>query len=210
MNNSIGKLVIVTGFSGAGKDTVINLFLQKRSDFEAVVTHSTRPPRPGEIPGIHHHFVKREEFEQLIQRKDLLEYVKYGSYYKGTTKAEFEKILTGNNLIWRVDILRAVLYEDIFLNAYGRVTARQLISNSFKIFIRTKSHKIAKSRYLIREKGNANINEFQKRLQRDVKIYKKYKSVFPNIILNKSGKSEESAVQMEKLIDSLLIHSKPI
>jgi guanylate kinase len=204
MNSSIGKLVVVTGFSGAGKDTLINLFLQKRSDFEVVVTHSTRPPRPGEIPGVHHHFVKQKEFKMLIQRGEMLEYVKYGSFYKGTSKTEFTKIMTGKNLIWRVDILRAVLYEDTFLNVYGEKTAQQLISNSLKIFIKAQSHKIAQRRYLIREKGKGNLNEYQKRLKRDIELFNKYKNVFPNVILNRSGKSEESAEEMERIIDFYL------
>ena len=204
MSNSTGKLVVVTGFSGAGKDTLINLFLQKRSDFEAVVTHSTRPPRPGETPGIHHHFVKQEEFEMLIQKEEMLEYVKYGSFYKGTTKAEFEKIMKGKNLIWRVDIFRAAVYEDTFLKVYDRKTAYQLISNSLTIFVKAGNHKITQNRYLNREKGKADLNEFQKRLNRDVELFKQYEHAFPNIILNRSGKAEESAAEMERLINNFL------
>jgi guanylate kinase len=201
---SAGKLVVVTGFSGAGKDTLINLFLQKRNDFDVVVTHSTRPPRPGEIPGIHHHFVAEKEFEQLIQKKEMLEYVKYGSFYKGTSKTEFEKITSGKNLIWRVDIFRAAVYEATFLKVYGWKTARQIISNSLTIFVKAENHKITLNRYQNRERGKANLKEFQNRLQRDIKLYKKYEHAFPNVILNRSGKPEESANEMERLINNVL------
>jgi guanylate kinase len=204
MHNIPGKLVVVTGFSGAGKDTLINLLLQKRNDFEVVVTHSTRPPRPGEIPGVHHHFVQEKEFKQLIQKNEMLEYVKYGSFYKGTSKGEFEKIITGKNLIWRVDIFRAAVYENTFLKVYGQEVTRQIVSNTLTVFVKAENHKIIQNRYLKRERGKANLKEFQKRLQRDIELFKKYEHAFPNIILNRSGKPEESAVEMERLVDNFL------
>ncbi len=198
----IGKLVVVTGFSGSGKDTLINLFLQKRSDFDMIVTHSTRPKRPGEIPGIHHHFVNYQQFESLVKKGKMLEYVKYGSFYKGTSIKEFEKIYTGKNLIWRIDVLRAATYEDTFYETFDEKSAKLFSERSLRLFIKTPSPKSALMRYKKRDIENADVSEFDKRMERDVEIFRKYKHKFPNIIVNRNGHLHDALAEMEKIVDS--------
>lgn len=202
MDKLIGKLVVVTGFSGSGKDTLINLFLQKRSDFDMIITHSTRPQRPGEIPGVHHHFVNYREFQTLVKKGEMLEYVKYGSFYKGTSIKEFERIHTGKNLIWRIDILRAATYEDTFFQTFDNKTAKLFSERSLRLFIKTPSFKNALTRYKKRDIKNANISEFEKRLKRDIEIFQKYEHKFPNIIVNKNGRLHDALAEMEKIVDS--------
>jgi len=204
MSDNVGKLVVVTGFSGAGKDTLINMLLQKRSDFDLVVTHSTRPQRPGEIPGVHHHFVNYREFQTLIQKGEMLEYVKYGSFYKGTSKEAFKKIFDGKNLIWRVDLLRAATYEETFTQVFDEKTSQTLCKKSVNLLIKTPSYRSALSRYIKRDRENPDIKEFEKRLQRDVSLYNKYKDRFQHVIVNKTGKINDSLTEMENIIDSIL------
>jgi len=203
MTVNIGKLVVVTGFSGAGKDTLIERFLTKRSDFEAVVTHSTRPQRKGEIPGVHHHFVSFNEFESLIQKGEMLEYVKYGSFYKGTTKSAFSKVKEGKNIVWRVDILRAATYEETFSQVFDAETSQILSKKSVRLFVKTPSHSTSFQRYVARDEKSLDIEEFKKRLKRDIYVYDRYKHKFPYIIVNKTGRINQSLSEMERIIDSI-------
>ena len=75
---SKGILVVVSGFSGAGKGTVMKRLLEKYDDYALSVSVTTRAPRPGEEDGIAYFFRSREEFEQLIREDALIEYAVCG------------------------------------------------------------------------------------------------------------------------------------
>ena len=70
-----GTLLVVSGFSGAGKGTVLSKVLEKRSDLYYSVSFTTRAPRTGEQDGVNYHFVTREAFQERIDRGEFLEHV---------------------------------------------------------------------------------------------------------------------------------------
>lgn len=183
----IGKLIILTGFSGSGKDTLMNKLLDSRPNFQRLVTHTSRPIRPEEKHGKDYYFVSHIRFEQLISEDKFIEYKMYGSHYKGTSKKEFNKILVGKDIIWRIDMGRAATIEDTFLEKFDEKTANQLISITKKILI-TVSPKVALKRFIKREGESANVQEFQKRIASDVSIWNKSKNRFPHIIKNSTNK----------------------
>lgn len=82
MNN--GFVLVLSGPSGAGKDTVIDALLKKDKDTIMSISMTTRKPRPGEINGKDYYFVSKEEFEKNIEAGRMLEYAKYGDNYYGT------------------------------------------------------------------------------------------------------------------------------
>lgn len=112
MENHIGILVVITGASGAGKDSVMDEFLKNKSiqklNLQKVVTCTDRPPRPGEINGVHYHFVSREKLKTMARENLLVEPITpTGTSNKATPKSEIERLLAGINLVWRIDPSRA-------------------------------------------------------------------------------------------------------
>ena len=86
MNNQ-GVLVVVSGFSGAGKGTLMKALLTKYDNYALSISATTRNPREGEEDGREYFFKTREEFEQMIENDELVEYAQYVGNYYGTPKA---------------------------------------------------------------------------------------------------------------------------
>ena len=104
-----GQLVVViSGPSGAGKDTVIASALTLDSSLSKVATAKTRAPRPGEIEGVHHVFLSDEEFERWVGEDAFLEHVEIYGHRSGVPKAAVEELLRqGQTPILRTDIAGA-------------------------------------------------------------------------------------------------------
>lgn len=86
-----GKLIVVSGASGVGKGTVLGIMMEKRKDLSFSVSATTRPPRPGEIDGVHYYFITREKFEAMIAAGEFLEYDAHAANYYGTPRAQAEE-----------------------------------------------------------------------------------------------------------------------
>lgn len=107
-------LIVISGPSGVGKDSVVNRMKERGLPFHFVVTATTRPMRPGERDGVDYIFVSREEFAQLIEKEELLENaVVYGDY-KGIPKDQVRKALaSGVDVMMRVDVQGAASIRKI-------------------------------------------------------------------------------------------------
>lgn len=88
-----GMLVLYTGSSGVGKGTIMQELLKRDKNIRLSVSNTTRPPRDGEIDGVHYNFVTKEQFESLIQKDGYLEYAEYCGNYYGTPKQQVEDLL---------------------------------------------------------------------------------------------------------------------
>ncbi|WP_273845778.1 guanylate kinase [Rubrobacter calidifluminis] len=100
-----GKLIVVSGPSGAGKDTLIKAALAEIPSLALVASATTRPPRPGEVDGRDHVFLSREEFERWIREGKLLEWAEYSGNLYGTPKESVERLLAeGRNVILRIEL----------------------------------------------------------------------------------------------------------
>ena len=88
-----GILVVVSGFSGAGKGTLMKRLMEKYDNYALSVSATTRTPRPGEEHGREYFFHTKQEFEELILQDALIEYAQYVDNYYGTPKAYVEKQL---------------------------------------------------------------------------------------------------------------------
>ncbi|MBI2964648.1 MAG: guanylate kinase [Chloroflexi bacterium] len=119
----IPLLVVVSGPSGVGKDTLLERLAQLNHDmkFHFVVTATTRRPREGEHDGVNHHFLDRNEFERMIAAGELLEYANvYGNYY-GVPRSQVRTALAeGKHVLLRVDVqgaerLRSVTPDAVFV-----------------------------------------------------------------------------------------------
>ena len=98
-----GVMIILSSPSGAGKTTLVNL-LSKLDDFEISISHTTRKPRPNEIPNKDYFFVSEEEFKRLIKNQEFLEYAKVFNNLYGTTRTQVINHLNdGKNVLFDID-----------------------------------------------------------------------------------------------------------
>ena len=96
-------MVILSSPSGAGKTTLVNL-LSKNDNFEISISHTTRKPRPGEIPDKDYFFVNDYEFKRLINNQEFLEYAKVFKNYYGTTRTPIiDNLNKGKNVLFDID-----------------------------------------------------------------------------------------------------------
>ena len=88
---SKGKMIVISGCSGVGKNTVLGIMMKKREDLLFSVSATTRSPRPGEVDGVHYYFITKERFEEMIAGGEFLEYDVHNKYYYGTPRAQAEE-----------------------------------------------------------------------------------------------------------------------
>ena len=105
MNNK-GILVVVSGFSGSGKGTIMKRLMSEHGeDYALSVSATTRAPRPGEVHGVDYFYVSTDEFERMIEQGELIEYAKYVNNYYGTPKAYVEEQLNaGRSVILEIEM----------------------------------------------------------------------------------------------------------
>ena len=88
---SKGKMIVISGASGVGKGTVLNLMMQKRGDLIFSVSATTRDPRPNEVDGVHYYFITKDRFEEMIEAGEFLEYDAHAKNYYGTPRGQAEE-----------------------------------------------------------------------------------------------------------------------
>lgn len=116
--NKQGLLVVVSGFSGAGKGTAMKRLLEKYDTYALSVSATTRAPREGEQDGREYFFKTVEAFEEMIAKDELVEYAQYVTNYYGTPRAYVEEQLAaGRNVILEIEIQGALKIKDKFPDA---------------------------------------------------------------------------------------------
>ena len=116
MQKNKGILLVLSGFSGSGKGTVMKEIMKKYSDRYALsISATTRSPRQGETDGVEYFFKTREEFEEMIAKDELIEYAQYVSNYYGTPKAYVqEQLNAGKDVILEIEIQGALKIKEKF------------------------------------------------------------------------------------------------
>ena len=110
-----GILIVVSGFSGAGKGTIMKELLKKYDNYALSISATTRGPREGEVDGREYFFKTREEFEKMIAKDELIEYAMYVNNYYGTPKAYVEEQLNaGRDVILEIEIQGALKVKEKF------------------------------------------------------------------------------------------------
>lgn len=120
-------LVVISGPSGVGKDTVLQRMKERSVPMHFVVTTTTRPARPGEVNGVDYLFVSNDDFADMIEKNELLEYaIVYGDY-KGIPKQQVrDAMASGKDVVMRIDV-------------QGAATIRKLCPDALLIFITTET-----------------------------------------------------------------------
>ena len=149
-----GILIVVSGFSGAGKGTIMKELLGKYEQYALSISATTRAPRPGEREGVEYFFKSREAFEQMITKGELIEYACYVNNYYGTPKAYVEKKLKeGQDVILEIEIQGARKIKEQFPDAV-------------LLFVTTKDAATLKER--LKKRGTEELSVIEQRLSRAV------------------------------------------
>jgi guanylate kinase len=135
-STTVKPVFVVTGPSGAGKGTLIQLVLPRFPELAAAVSATTRPQRPGEQDGVHYHFLSREEFDRRIEAGEFLEWVDYVGNRYGTLRSEIDRLRAAG---------KAPLLE---LETEGALRVKRREPNAITIFV------------------TAPVDELEKRLRR--------------------------------------------
>lgn len=147
-----GILVVVSGFSGAGKGTLMKRLMEKYDNYALSVSATTRAPRPGEEHGREYFFHTKKEFEELILEDALIEYAQYVDNYYGTPKAYVEKQLNmGKDVILEIEI-------------QGALKVKKKMPNTLLLFVTPPSAEELKRRLV--DRGTESMEVIESRLSR--------------------------------------------
>lgn len=117
-NERAGKLVVISGFSGVGKGTVVNRLLSDYDHYTLSVSMTTRKPREGEVHGVNYYFVSNEQFEEMIRNGGLLEHAGYADHYYGTPRSFVEENMAkGKDVILEIEVQGAMQIKKAFPDA---------------------------------------------------------------------------------------------
>ncbi|NET57048.1 MAG: guanylate kinase [Symploca sp. SIO2E6] len=146
-----GRLIVLTGPSGVGKGTLLRLLLNKHPELYLSISMTTRQPRPGEVDGKDYYFVSRDQFEQLVAAKELLEWAEYAGNYYGTPSLPVQQQIQNGHLV--------ILEIEVF----GVRQIHKTFPNVLRIFIEPPSFAALEQR--IRSRGQDNSEAIAQRLQ---------------------------------------------
>lgn len=185
--NNKGLLIVVSGPSGAGKDTICHKLIKENSNIWMSVSMTTRKPRPLEKEGVDYFFVSSEVFLNKIKDNTFLEYASYNDNYYGTPKDKVEeKLNEGKDVILVIDI-------------NGAINIKKIIPSALFIFIMPPDMETLKNR-LIGRKTESKDKVVQRFITayNEVNNYKKYNYVVVNDKVEDAVNKVKSIIQSEK------------
>ncbi|MCL2023909.1 MAG: guanylate kinase [Oscillospiraceae bacterium] len=148
----MGKLIIFSGASGCGKDTVLDEMLKQDPSLCKSISLTTRPPREEEADGVDYYFITNEELWEKEKRGEVLECAPYVGYYYGTPKKYVDEMLAqGKNVILKIEV-------------EGAAKVRKLRPDALSIFLLPPSAEVLEKR--LRNRGTDSEEKIQKRLAR--------------------------------------------
>lgn len=192
------KLIVISGPSGVGKDTIARSLIDTDPDrYYFVVTATTRPPRDGEVHGVDYFFFSNDEFAEMIENNELLEYAVVYNDYKGIPKQQIRDALgSGRDVIMRVDV-------------QGAATIRKIIPNAISVFLTTETEEELVRRLIERKSETAEglklriaaARQEMKRLQE-----------FDYWVVNAEGRQERAVREILSIIEAAhcLVNQEPI
>ncbi len=180
-----GLKIIISGPSGSGKGTIVKELI-KNPKCIISISATTRNPRPGEIHGEHYFYTAKEDFEKMIENKELLEYAQFCGNYYGTPKDFVEKTTKeGKNIILEIEV-------------EGALQVKRMYPEAIFIFVIPPSLKELKDRLINRKTETMDVIE--KRLTRareELLYFKEYDYVVVNDNVDKATRAIENIIEAE-------------
>ena len=181
-----GRLFVISGPSGVGKDSVIDGLKKLGRPYHFTVTATTRTIRPGETNGIDYIFLSREEFRHMIEQNDLLEWAEvYGNLY-GVPKSQVTDALNrGQDVIMKIDV-------------QGAATVRKLHPDALLIFLEPPDMKSLEERMRIR--NTESETDFQTKLKTAFREMNEA-SWFDHRVINRDGHLDDAIAAIDRIIN---------
>lgn len=178
-------LIVISGPSGVGKDSVLEEMQTRGLPFHFVITATTRPARPDEQNGVDYFFLSQDEFARMIDEDELLEYALVYQDYKGIPKSQVRKALaTGKNVIMRIDV-------------QGAETIRKLSQDALLIFLTPQNEDELIDRLM--KRNTEDKDSLKLRIATTRQEYKKL-DIFDYIVVNKDDRLSEAVDMIEAII----------
>lgn len=178
-------LIVISGPSGVGKDTIIHRLAQRNPALQFVVTTTSRPARPEEKEGVDYFFVSAEQFKTMIARNEFLEHAWVYSDYKGISKSQIQKALSsGKDVLLRLDV-------------QGSATVRSLCPDALLIFItpRTEAELIQR----LTERESESDDQLHLRIETARNEMQRMEE-FDYVVINSQGQIDEAVENIEAII----------
>ena len=186
--NKRGLLFIISGPAGSGKGTIVSR-VRELAPFDFSVSATTRNPRPGEIDGVHYHFLTKEQFEEKIASGEMLEHAKYSENYYGTPKAPVDKALDeGKNIILEIEV-------------QGALQVKEKMPEAIMIFIMPPNYETLLAR--IRGRGTETEEVIQKRMKQSHFEIENFHN-YDYVVVNQTDGIEKAA---ENILDIMKVES---
>jgi len=169
MDTDKSRLIIISAPSGAGKTSLSRRLISENDDIRIAVSHTTRPPRPGEVNGREYYFVDREEFEALVKADGFLEYAEVFDNLYGTSRKAVEELL---------DAGKHVLLE---IDWQGARNIRRIMPEASSVFILPPSRQALNQR--LRNRGQDSDEIIQRRMRdaiNEISHYHEYDHIIVN------------------------------
>ena len=180
-------LIVISGPSGVGKDTVIQCMKDRGLPFHFVVTATTRPKRPEERHGVDYYFISHDEFAGMIERDELLEYAIVYNDYKGIPKKQVRQALDSRkDVVMRLDV-------------QGADTIRRLCPEAVLIFLTAQNNEELVKRLKIRKMDTAE--GIKLRIATALQEYKRI-DIFDYVVVNREGELENTVDTIQSIIES--------
>jgi guanylate kinase len=187
-------LIVISGFSGVGKDATLGKMKKAGSPFHYVVTATTRPKRPGENDDVDYHFLSEDKFRKMIKANQFLEWAKvYGNYY-GVPKREIEEALRkGQDTIVKVDV-------------QGAATIKKILPDAVFIFLMAPSTEELANR--LKQRHGLHSADLDLRLS---KAREEIESLplFDYVVVNHTDNLDLTVAQLNAIITAEKCRSKP-
>ncbi|GIW20240.1 MAG: guanylate kinase [Chloroflexota bacterium] len=180
-------LVIISGPSGVGKDTIIAALRERHPtpDYHYVVTCTTRAPRPGEIPGVSYHFLSPAEFAALREAGGLLEANEVHGNWYGTPRAEVARALAaGRDVILKIDV-------------QGAAVVKERVPDALLVFVVPPSLEELFQR--LRSRATESVDELELR-QRNAALELARKDDYDYVVVNETGQVERTAAMIDEIV----------
>jgi guanylate kinase len=171
-------LIVVSGPSGVGKDSLVQRLQERDCPFYFVVTATDRLPRPDEVEGEDYFFVSTEEFERMIEESELIEHAVVYGQYKGVPKKQVrEAMASGKDVVMRLDV-------------QGAATIREIAPEAVLIFLTASSEAELRERLCAR--GDDSPEQVERRIATAREEMKRLPE-FDYVVLNRKGELDHAA-----------------